>query len=306
MVVLASLLACADPSAAQIRREFTEIHMGMPVRVVLHAPDDPAARAAARAAFSTIAALENVFSDYRAFSELRRLETRAGEWVRVSEPLFDVLLVARDVAAATGGAFDPTIGPLTSVWREARRRGKVPDGAAVAAARREVGWRMLALDTAARTVRLERGGMRLDLGGVAKGYVLQQALRTLERHGVRAALIEAGGDIVVGMPPPGRAGWAIAGLDEVFTGRAPAFSHTAIATSGATFQYLEVAGVRYSHVIDARSGQPVTTQQRAHVIARDAALADALATALTVLGSAAIPELRARFPGVTMHVVQPH
>ena len=302
--VLGFLLLLAAPLTAQVRREFTEVHMGMPVRIVLHAPTDSTARAAARAAFRTIAALENVFSDYRAFSELRRLELRAGEWVRVSADLFGVLQTALTVARATDGAFDPTVGPLTSVWREARRAGKVPEQNSIQSAGSLVGWRGVELDAAEQTVRLTRPRMRLDLGGIAKGYILQCALDTLRDGGSRSALIEAGGDIAVSAAPPGQRGWRVDVVrgDSAFRVRAMALSQEALATSGSSGQFMEIDGVRYSHIIDPRTGAPLTNSYRAHVIAADAALADALATALTVLGPQAIPRLSATFPDVLMFV----
>ena len=128
--------------------------------------------------------------------------------------------------------------------------------------------------------------MRLDLGGIAKGYILQQALGAMVPLGVTQALVEAGGDIVVGDAPPGRDGWRIdvAGSDAVFAARAARLTNAALATSGPTAQFVEIDGVRYSHVVDPRTGMGLTNGVTARVIARDGATADALATALTVAG----------------------
>lgn len=278
--------------------------MGMPVRIVLYA-DDTMARNAARAAFDRIAALEDVMSDYRSASEVRRLEARAGAWVEVSEPLFDVLARAKQIAHATGGAFDPTVAPVISLWREARRTGRLPDEAALDSARALVDWQKLELDTERRAVRLARAGMRLDLGGIAKGYILHAAFETLRRHGVARVLLEAGGDIVAGGAPPGRQGWRVevAGADSAFTRRAGTLTHAALATSGPTRQYVEIDGVRYSHVVDPRTGRALTRDYLTHVIAPDAATADALATALGVLGPDHLDALLDRFPGTQARVV---
>jgi thiamine biosynthesis lipoprotein len=286
-----------------VRREFTEVHMGMPVRIVLHAPDDATAIAAASTAFRRVARLEDIFSDYRADSELRRLELRAGGWVAVSEPLFRVLQRALHIARVTEGAFDPTAGPLVALWREARRAGTRPAPALLDSARLLTGWHLLHLDTARRTVRLARAGMRLDLGGIAKGFILDAALRSLHEHGIHAALIHAGGDIVVGAAPPGTSGWSIAtpGAGTAFAARAGSLTHAAIATSGPTFQYLDVGGTRYSHVIDPRTGVAVTRSLTARALAADAALADALATALSV-DPAAAERLRQLFPDVIIDI----
>jgi thiamine biosynthesis lipoprotein len=289
---------------AQVRREFSEVHMGLAVRIVLHARDDAAARVAARHAFARIAALDAALSDYRVDSEVRRLQERPGAWVRVSPELFAVLARAVAVARESGGAFDPTVGPLVTLWRDARRTGRLPDRAARDSARALVDWRRIQLDPARRRVRLAMTGMRLDLGAVAKGYVLQSARDILRQHGVRSALIEAGGDIVVGAPPPGRRGWhvEVPGAGPALAARAAALSHSAIATSGPSAQFVEVGGVRYSHVVDPRTGLGSTAGLASTVIAPDAATADALATALTLLGADDRRALLRRHPEVRAEV----
>lgn len=278
--------------------------MGMPVRIVLYA-DDATARSAARAAFDRIAALEDVLSDYRPASELRRLEPRAGVWVEASEPLFEVLGCAKEIARRTDGAFDPTVGPVIGLWREARRTGRLPDESALDSAHALVDWRELELDAERRAVRLARPGMRLDLGGIAKGYILSAAFETLRRRGVDRALLEAGGDILAGEAPPGRRGWRIEvdGADSAFLARASALTRAALATSGPTQQYVEIDGTRFSHVVDPRTGRALTRDYVTHVIAPDAVTADALATALGVLGPDAVAPILARFPGVAARVV---
>jgi FAD:protein FMN transferase len=289
------------------RHEFAQVHMGVRVRVVLHAASEAQARAAAAAAFERIAALDQMMSDYRDDSELRALGHSDGGWTAVSPDLFDVLARAVEIAEATGGAFDPTAGPLVLLWREARRTGRLPSPAALDEARSRVGWRHVELDAKRGTVRLARQGMRLDLGGVAKGYILQAAVATLASHGVRRALVEAGGDIVAGDAPPGRDGWRIdvPGADATFAARAGRLANAALATSGPTAQHVEIDGVRYSHTIDPRTGMALTSDVTAHVIAADGATADALATALTVLGPEAVGTSLERFPGTAAIVTGP-
>ncbi len=299
LLVLTALALSSAPGGAQVRREYAEVHMGVATRLVLYAPDDRRAREAARAAFDHVARLEDIMSDWRPASELRRLEPRAGAWVPVSRPLYAVLDRAVAVARASDGAFDPTVGPLVALWREARRRRQLPAAAALDSARRLVGWRQLALDPRRRRVRLARAGMRLDLGGIAKGYILQAALDTLRGRGVSRALVEAGGDVVVGDAPPGRPGWQVdvAGADPALTGRAAALRRAAVSTSGPTAQFVEIGGVRYSHVVDPRTGVGLRNARAATVVAPHGATADALSTALTVVDPAAVPRVLARFPG---------
>jgi thiamine biosynthesis lipoprotein len=280
--------------------------MGLPVRIVLHAADEQTARRAAAAAFDRIATLDRMMSDYRPDSEVRRIALRAGEAVSVSRELLTIVQHAVEIARLTGGAFDPTIAPLVALWRDARQTGRPPAPSALGIARSKVGWRRIELDPAVSTIRLSLPGMALDLGGIAKGYILQEALRTLRLHGVPRALIESGGDIVVGDAPPDRPGWTIevARADAAFAERASRLTNVALASSGASAQFLEIDGVRYSHVIDPRTGLGVTSSRTARVIADDAATADALATALTVLETSAAGEVLSRFPGVMVSVVQ--
>jgi thiamine biosynthesis lipoprotein len=276
--------------------EYSQVHMGMPVRIVLHVPAEAAALRAATAAFARIAALDAAMSDYRADSEIRAVARRAPAAVPVSADVFHVVSRALEIARDTGGAFDPTVAPLVALWRDARATGRLPPRAALQAARTLTGWRRVELDAARQTIRLAEPGMRLDLGGVAKGYILQAALAVLRAEGAPAALLEAGGDIILGEAPPGQAGWRIALADIALV------SNAAVATSGPAVQSVEIAGIRYSHVIDPRTGEALTTATTAHVIAPDGATADALATAATVVGPSGLAALRAKFPHAQIHL----
>jgi thiamine biosynthesis lipoprotein len=274
--------------------------MGLEVTIRLYTGREGEGSAAARVAFARIATLDHMMSDYRLDSELRRLETAVDRWSVVSIELFAVLQRAVEIAGASDGAFDPSVGPLVAIWRDARVRRQMPERSALQAAAMRVGWRKIQMDASRRAVRLAQPGMRLDLGGIAKGYILQEALRALEAQGVTRALVLAGGDIVVGDAPPGRDGWHIEapGADKVFQDRAGRLANAALSTSGPTSQFVEIEGVRYSHVIDPRTGLGLTNQVVARVIADDAATADALSTALSVVGPQGAPALLARFPQV--------
>jgi FAD:protein FMN transferase len=284
---------------AQARHEFSAVHMGVPVRMVLHASES-VARDAARAAFARIAELDDKMSDYRPHSEVRLLSEHPGDWQPVSRELLEVLATADDVSRNSGGAFDVTVGPLVQLWRDARRRGSLPDAELLSSARSRSGAPLMDVDTTRRMVRLWVRDMRLDLGGIAKGYILQQALNVLRAHSVRSAMVEAGGDVVVGDPPPGQQGWSVfvAGADTATLNRARALANVAIATSGGSEQFVEIGGVRYSHVIDPETGLGVTGRHIVTVIAEDAAFADAAATALSVLGPDRSDTFRKKFPAV--------
>jgi thiamine biosynthesis lipoprotein len=282
--VLAMLNVQPVPSAAQgAPVTFREVHMGMEVRLVLVAPSD-SAPIFARRAFARIAALDGVFSDWRRDSELSRLNAALpGLPVPVSRELSDVLGLALAIARDTDGAFDPTIGPLTQLWREAARTGVPISKSARAAARERVDYRWLSVDTTASRITLQRAGMRLDLGAIAKGWILDDVLAQLRQWGVPAALLEAGGDVAVFGSPDADRGWGVAVArsagDTVLR-----LTEGAVSTSGPAMQMLAAPDGRgESHVMVRATGTGLRNGVQVTVTGPRAALTDALATALTIL-----------------------
>jgi thiamine biosynthesis lipoprotein len=202
--------------------------------------------------------------------------------------LWRVLERAQELAERSGGAFDVTVGPCVNLWRRARREQQMPDPARLEQARRAVGYGHVRLDARAHTVELLVPDMRLDLGGIAKGYALDEAMVVLKRCGIRSALVSGGGDMVVSGPPPGRRGWRIE-LAPLDASNAPParfvlLSHAALATSGDLFQRLEIEGKRYSHIVDPRTGVGLVDHSLVNVIARDGMTADSLTKVVSVLG----------------------
>lgn len=272
---------------ALVRFEFVAPQMGTLFRLVFFAPDETAAAAAAKAAFARVAELNRALSDYDPNSELMRLgQAPAGTAVAVSADLFDVLQQSQQLAGRSGGAFDVTLGPVVRLWRETRRTRSLPTAAARSAARSASGHGKLRLDPAARTVTLLDSGMQLDLGGIAKGYAADEALAVLERRGLPHAMVAASGDLALGAAPPGTAGWKIElrPFGEAAQERlALVAEHVGISTSGDAEQYVEIGGVRYSHIVDPATGLGLTKPVAVTVIARRAAQSDGLTTACSVL-----------------------
>lgn len=277
------LSGVADHPTALRRFEYSELHMGVRVRIAMYAAEESQARGAARAAFDRFAALDRQMSDYRYDSDLMMLCARAGQGpMRIAEDLFRVLQIGQQIARRSGGAFDVTCGAAVQLWRRARRERALPSPEELRRARGLTGGRFLRLDARHRTAEVTRFGVRLDLGGIAKGYACDQALAVLMRHGVRSALVEAGGDIAVSAPPPGRTGWSI----QAPGGRATVLllANRAVSTSGDLEQFVEIEGVRYSHIVDPRTGVGLTNRLLVAVIGPRCTLTDALATAICVLG----------------------
>jgi thiamine biosynthesis lipoprotein len=278
-------------SGALSRYEFSQPHMGTTFRVVLYAPDKATAERAQAAAFARIAGLDARLSDYRSDSELMRACREAvRQPVVLSDDVFRVLAIGQDLSRRSEGAFDMTVGALTHLWRRARREAELPPRAEIEAARAASGYRLVHLDPAAKTVRIDREGVRIDAGGIAKGYAADRALDVLRDAGLPRAMVVAGGDIAAGEAPPDAAGWrvAIAPLDPVAgdagTGEPVLLHHAGVSTSGDAEQWVEVGGTRYSHILDPRTGRPLTTRMSVTVIAPDATTSDMLATTVAVLG----------------------
>lgn len=276
----------AQPSPSLRRFEFRKVLMGVECRIVLYARDEATAKRACAAAFDRIAQLDAIMSDYRPDSELMQVCAKAHEApVKVSDDLFVVLKTALEIAEASGGAFDITVGPFVALWRQARKTKQLPTEAELAAAREKVGWQKVQLDPKERTVRLLVAGMRLDLGGIAKGYAGDGALAVLRRFGITRAMVEFGGDIVLGDPPPKRKGWRIVLPDATGKPRKVLeLANCAISTSGTTEQFVEIDGRRYAHIVDPRTGLGLTKWVLVTVIAPKGILSDPLATALCILG----------------------
>ena len=303
-----SVVLAADARTELRRFDAVEPHMGTLVRLVVYTPDARAARAAFAAGFDRIRDLDAILSDYRADSELSRLASvPVGYPVRTSDDLFAVLRAAQAVAEATDGAFDITLGPVIRLWRDARRSGRPPDAEARAAAAARSGFRHLTLDDAQQTVTMGVAGMMLDAGGIGKGYAASEALAAMARLGVPSALVAVSGDLAFSAAPPGTSGWRIAlatGREEDDEARqAVVLEHAAVSTSGASAQHLDAGGQRYSHIIDPASGIGLRDDLTVTVIAPTGAEADALATAVSVLGVERGLRLLDARPGVSGAIV---
>ncbi|MBN1443289.1 MAG: FAD:protein FMN transferase, partial [Planctomycetes bacterium] len=202
---------------------------------------------------------------------------------------------------------DVTVGPLVDLWRRARREQRMPAPEKLQAARALVGHRFVRCDPGRSAVALLRQGLRLDLGGIAKGYAAGEALAVLEARGIESGLVDIGGDIALGGPPPDSAGWTI-GLDARGAGggstRHLLLSRAAVATSGDAEQFAVIDGRRFSHIVDPRSGLGLTDQSLVTVVAPDAMTADALASAVSVLGTEEGMALVESTPGAAARIAR--
>jgi thiamine biosynthesis lipoprotein len=263
--------------------------MGTTVDILLWAPNSQRASELFETAFAEIDYVDATLSNYKANSEVSRLNaTAAREAVTVDPEVFGLLKRALEYSRLTGGAFDITVGPLVKAWGFFGGTGRLPPSRTLARARSQSGWSLLVLDPEDRTVRFRREGVELDLGAIGKGWALDRAAGALRRFGVSAALLGVGESSYYAIgAPPGLNGWQVNVTDPADTNRVLAtvlLRDGSLSTSGATQQFFEIDGRRYSHIIDPRTGSPVEGMEQVTVTAVEATDSDALSTALFVLG----------------------
>ena len=268
------------------RYEYTAEKMGVPVSVTFYAKDAAQADEAIAAVWRRFDELNSILSDWDPESEIIRVCREAeetGDFVETSDELYRALRESRLYCELTEGAFDATMSPIVKLWRRSRYFKELPPKSVLDVAKTKVGLNVWELKE--KRVKTQKG-VRFDVGGIAKGIVMDEALDLLKEFGIDSALINASGDLRLGNPPPGKKGWTV-GVASL--GEKPAFyrelSNVGVASSGDANRYVEIDGVRYSHIVDPRTGEPLTRRCVATVVAPTGTTADALASALCVLGA---------------------
>ena len=243
--------------------------------------------------------LDRLLSIYDPESEISRINRTAGHGKQQVDPdVVEILKLSIAYSELTRGAFDVTIGPLVALWTEAADRNAPPTAAELAAARQRVGADRISA-ISGDGVSLAEEGMKLDLGGIAKGYALDRMLPLLERNRVKSALLNFGQSSTWAVgAPAGSAGWRllVRGPEGRFAGLIT-LRDQALSASGSRGQWVEIDGRRYGHIIDPRSGEPLLRARQAVVISQSAALAEALSLALLVLDAETGLALVAAEPG---------
>ncbi|MGJ8698126.1 MAG: FAD:protein FMN transferase [Verrucomicrobiaceae bacterium] len=282
-LALLFLTACQPKASDPVpqRLEIERPLMGTLFRVVTYTTDLPTARNLIHEAFTKAADLETAATDYNPTSELSQLTQKPPHTpIPVSDTLFPLLQLAHDLATQTHGAYDPTLGPLTQLWRTSLRTHQLPSPETLADAKKRTGYQHLILNQKNQTATLTQPGMQLDLGGIAKGYAADLIFDHLAQAGLTQTLVVAGGDLRLGDAPPEKDGWDI-GLRtfHLTPSSTLALENCAVSTSGDLHQHLTIDGTRYAHIIDPQTGLGLTQQKAASVIAPLAQLTDPLATA---------------------------
>ena len=269
--------------------------MGTFARVIAVAADSNTAKGCVEAAFAEITKVDELMSDYKSDSEISEVN-RDGfkRAVKVSEPTYEVLQRSVEFSERTGGAFDVTVGPLVDLWRSAQDTNSLPTDAELLQVRSRVGYELLYLDANEMSVRFAADGMRLDLGGIAKGYAIDKAIEAIQKSGAIGAMVEIGGDIrCFGAPAQGKERWRI-GLQDARKTSANSqgsrilmvleLTNAAVATSGNYQRFAVIKGQVYSHILDTKTGSTSDELTSVTIISKSAIEADALATAVSVMG----------------------
>lgn len=317
LAVLGSALASCSPPPGEVAERFSGLTMGTTwsATVTMDRPMDGADRRALQAAIEAeLEAINAAMSTYIEDSDLSRFNAAPGSQpVDVALSVLQVITISRRVFEASGGAFDPTVGPLVDLWGFGPNPAaeQTPADGALREARTLVGFDKVQPNAAKLTLTKTKRGVQLDLSAVAKGYAVDQVALALERRGRDDFLIEVGGEVVVHGHRPGGGPWRLAVEDPSrdSAGAEPRalvrllLDNCALATSGDYRNWRRLSdGTRVSHTIDPRTGRPVQNDlAAASVVAPTCAVADAWATALMVLGEdgleaiEALPDVEALF-----------
>ena len=269
--------------------------MGTIARVVVVAKDTKTAQKCIEAAFAEIDNVDNLMSDYKSDSEIGIVNKNAAEKaVQVGESTFEVLQRSVEFSKLTNGAFDITVGPLVDLFHTAKETHIAPTQEQIDNAKSKVGYEKLILDPVNRTAKFAIEGMRLDLGGIAKGYGIDKAIEAMQAGGALGAMVDIGGDVrCFGMPAKGKDHWMVGLQDPNLPANTPGLglvltlkiTEGAIATSGDYQQFVIIDGKQYSHIIDRRTGTSSKGLSSVTIITDNATDADALATAVSVMGA---------------------
>ena len=269
------------------RHTYQQSLMGTRFFITLYAENKNEADAAATAAFSYASDVNSACSDYDVSSELMKLNAAPHHQpISLSPLLYDVLNRALWIAQQTKGAHDPTLGHHSYNWRMARKKRVLTSPEKIAQAIAASGWAKLQLDPKLKTAIKLVPNMRLDLGGIAKGFAADGMLAILNQHAIDRASITAGGEVRLGESPPDQVGWKVTfktlDTQHQLSPATMVLSNCAVSTSGDLHQIITLGGMNYSHIVDPSTGLGLTTHVSATIIADNATLTDALATAYCV------------------------
>ena len=269
--------------------EATRLSMACVYAIDAYGPDAAVLPRIVDEAFDEVDRIDRLMSHYKADSPLSRINREAGMHPVAVEPeLFDFIADAMRYNRESDGAFDITVGPLMKAWGFFGGEGRMPSAGELAAARRHVGRAHVVLNPTAKTIAFDEPGVELDLGGIAKGYAVDRVIALLKKWRIAAALVSSGGSTIYGLgAPPGRGGWDVKiqdPIDSRKTALTVALKDRAVSVAGRSEKSFESGGVRYSHIMDPRTGWPVQGVLSVAVLTSTGTAGDGLDDAFFVMG----------------------
>ncbi|MFO0767318.1 MAG: FAD:protein FMN transferase [Nitrospiraceae bacterium] len=308
IVVFGALHGCAGVGGGgdPVVLKRAQLHMGTVVSITAVAARRETAQEATQAGFQEIRRLEQLLSTWRPDSELSQVNASAGRRpVRVSQETFELVSRSLDFARMTGGGFNIAVGPAVEAWSVTERQ-QIPTVQELERLHPLVDWRAIQLDEGERTIFLPHFGMRIDIGGIGKGYAADRAAEVMQQAGAQGGVVALSGDITTCGSLPEQAGFSV-GIrhprrEGVLLARIN-LKNEAISTAGDYERYFERDGIRYHHILDPLTLQPAWDCQSVTVVASDGITADGLDTGLFVMGRERAMALIESLPGVGAIIV---
>lgn len=284
LILLIITFSCSSSETPYTKKTYV---MGTQASVIIHGLEDSLAERIGAESLGELHRIESVMSNWNQHSEISQLNRHSGEGpCKVSKELIHIIQKAKYYSRVTSGAFDVTAGPLVKLWGFHGGEPNLPSDSEIDKALNRVGYSNVLIDQRAGTMELKEG-TEIDLAGIAKGYAVDRCMDVLKAGGAKNALVNLGGNIKATGKPPGKEGW-IVGVRDPHGGNSVVGSiliqDQAVATSGNYENFIEIEGKRYGHIIDPRTGHPVSEVLSVTVLAQSALAADALSTGLFVLG----------------------
>lgn len=284
-----------------VRFEESRISMACNYSIIAYGREEHELKRILNEALDEIDRIDRLMSHYKKDSELSKINREASNRpVRVDPELFDFVSECIKYSRESDGAFDITVGPLMKAWGFFRDEGRLPSDSELSRARRSTGYQHIILNDHEKTVRFDMTGVELDLGGIAKGYAVDRAVRLLKSRGIERALVNACGSTIYGLgSPPDSSGWEIRIQDPIDHKKFALtvnLNNRVLSVSGSYEKFFEVGGVRYSHIMDPRTGMPVQGVLSVAVLTDTGIAGDALDNVFFVLGIDRTGKLIKKYP----------
>lgn len=308
ILLLSTMIIFAQPKL--VRYEDHRISMACTYAITAYGTDEKQLRQITKEAFDEVDRIDRLMSHYKKESPLSQLNREAFQRpVKTDSELFNFITECVRYSQDSDGAFDITVGPLMKAWGFFRGEGRMPNRTELREVCQKIGYQHVILNEKEKTIRFDRAGIELDLGGIAKGYAVDQAIKILKNHGIERALISAGGSTIYGLgSPPEKDSWEVELQDPIDVRKIAVtvkLKNQALSVSGSSEKFFELNGKRYSHIMDPRTGQPVMNVLSVAVITDTGTKGDALDNIFYVQGVKKVKAILKIYPATQVFFFLP-